>query len=258
MVIEECMEAGITEIILVATEEGRDFYDDYFHNTVKHIYEQLDKQGKEERFEHIRNVFNLPNVIVISQDKKLPYGTAAPIISALPYIGDEPFLHVQADDVILGKSACVDLVETYEQAPDNVMGVIAAQHIPGVDVTRYGIIKLKDNTEDQLDSIIEKPKPEDAPSELVSFGRYLYTPMIKEYLSSKPDYLGKDNELWMVDAIWRMASDHPVLVKPITGEWLTTGDPLNYLKATIKFAAQDPETKQEMLQLLQNGAEKYH
>ena len=118
IVIEECMEAGITEIILVATEEGRAIYDDYFHNNSQHIHEQLVKQNKPARFEKIRNVYSLPNIIVIAQNKNLPYGTASPIISALPYIGDEPFLHVQADDVIVGKSTCKELVDTYLASDD--------------------------------------------------------------------------------------------------------------------------------------------
>jgi len=183
IVIEECMEAGITEIILVATEEGRAIYDDYFHNNSQHIHEQLVKQNKPARFEKIRNVYSLPNIIVIAQNKNLPYGTASPIISALPYIGDEPFLHVQADDVIVGKSTCKELVDTYLASDDDVMAIIAAQDIPNVDVTRYGIVKLREGTQNELDSIIEKPTKEDAPSTLVSFGRYLYTPMIKKYLS---------------------------------------------------------------------------
>jgi len=250
--IEECMEAGITEIILVATEEGREIYDDYFHNNSQHIHEQLVKQNKPERFDKIRNIYSLPNIIVIAQNKNLPYGTASPIISALPYIGDEPFLHVQADDVILGKSTCKELVDAYLQSDDNTMAVIAAQDIPDVDVTRYGIVKLKEGTENELDSIIEKPTIEDAPSTLVSFGRYLYTPLIKKYLSSDEKNLGKDNELWMVDAIWRMAKEHKVLVKPISGQWKTTGDPNNYLRTVIEYALQDKDFNGEFKEYLKS------
>lgn len=244
-VIEECMAAGITEVIVVATEEGRAFYDDYFHNTVQHIYEQLQKQGKESRFQGIRDVFNLPNVVVITQDKKLPYGTLAPMISALPYIGDEPFLYIHADDIVLGKSACLDLVEAYEAAGDDIGGIIAAQDMPDADVTRYGVIKIKDGTENIMEKIVEKPEPEDAPSTLLSFGRFLYTPKIFDYISADKDYLGKDNELWNVDAATRMGEDHPVIVKPISGRWYTTGDPLNYLKATVQFALEQDELRDD-------------
>ena len=241
VVIEECMQAGITEIILVATEEGKAFYEDYFHNTVKYIYEQLEKQNKPERFNKIRKVFDLPNVIVIAQDRSLPYGTAAPVISAKPYIGDEPFLHLYADDIIIGKSACLVLVEEYNNSPDDVCGIVAAELIPGIDVTRYGMVKIKENTNNELEAIIEKPKPENSPSDLASFGRYLYTNKIWDYISADEKYLGKDNELWIVDVIWRMAKEKKVLVKPISGHWKTTGDPNNYLQTVIECALMDPE-----------------
>lgn len=251
-VIIECMQAGITEIILVATQEGKDFYDDYFHNTVQHIYEQLTKQNKTNRFEKIREVFSLPNVIVIAQDKTLPYGTAAPIISAMPYLGDEPFLHLYADDMVLGESACKELVDEYHRAPDDVAAIIAAKHMPNIDVTKYGIIKIKDNTENELEAIIEKPSVENAPSRLISFGRFIYTPEIFNYLSADKQFLGKDNELWMVDAVWRMAKEKKVTVKSISGEWKTTGDPLNYLKTIIDYALTDPDFNGEFRDYLKD------
>lgn len=235
-VIEECMEAGITEIIIVATEEGKPIYEDYFHNTVQHIYETLEKQNKSERFNKVRKVFSLPNIVVITQGRDLPYGNGSPIIAAKPYIGDEPFLHLFSDDFILGKSACKELIAEYYSSNDDVKGVIAVKDIPDIDVTKYGIAKLKDGTTDELDYIIEKPTPEEAPTSMVSFGRYLYTPEIYKYISGDISKdLGKDNELWAVDIIARMAKDHKVIVKPITGTWLTTGDPINYLKTTIDY-----------------------
>jgi UTP--glucose-1-phosphate uridylyltransferase len=250
-IIEECITAGIKEIILVATEEGKPFYEDYFNNTVQHIYSQLAKRGKESRFHKVSDVFSLPNVIVITQNKDLPYGNAAPLLSAKPYLGtDEAFLYLYTDDFILGHSACKDLVDEYYSSPDDIQGIIAVQDIPGVDSTRYGIVKLKDGTTNQLDYIIEKPNKENAPTELVSFGRYLLTEKIFHYLHAKEDELGLDSELWTVDAIVRMAKEHPVLVKPITGQWKTTGDPVNYLKTTIEFAIESPEYNGEFKEYL--------
>ena len=246
-IIEECMLAGITEIILVATEEGKPIYEDYFHNTAQHIYGQLRKQGKEGRFDKVREVFSLPNIIVITQDKKLPYGNGTPALSAKPYIGNEPFLYIYTDDLIFGESSCKELVDVYENSTDDVKGIIAAQDIPDVDVTRYGIIKLKEGTPDILDFIVEKPSVADAPSTLVSFGRYLLSPEIFGYLVPKEENLGLDQELWMVDAIHRMAKEHKVLVKPINGQWKTTGDPSNYMKTVIDFALENEEYREDFL-----------
>lgn len=246
-IVEECMYAGITEIIMVTTDEGKEIYEDYFHNTVQHIYGQLRKQGKEKRFDKVREVFSLPNVIVITQDKKLPYGNGTPALSAKPYIGDEPFLYLYTDDVIFGKSSCLDLVEAYEASPEGTKGIIAAQDIPGIDVTKYGIIKLKDGTENVLDFIVEKPEPANAPSSLISFGRYLLTPDIFKHLEPKESNLGLDAELWMVDAIHRLAKEEPVLVKPISGQWKTTGDPSNYMKTVIDYALSNEEYREDFL-----------
>lgn len=234
-IIEECMLAGITQIIMVATEEGKPFYDDYFHNTVQHIYEQLNKQKKSSRFKKVADVFELPNIIVITQDKNLPYGNGSPALSAKPYLDDEPFLYIYTDDLVFGSSRSAELLARYQEVGDDVMGIIPAKEMPGIDVTKYGMIKIKEGTKDQLDYIIEKPDKDKSPSELVSFSGYLLTPKIFDYLEPTPQNLGKDGELWMVDAIHRMAKEHPVLVHNINGEWLTTGDPANYLKTVLTY-----------------------
>lgn len=240
-IVEECMVAGITEIIIVATEEGKSIYEDYFHNTVQHIYQQLQKQGKEERFRKVSQVFSLPNIIVITQDKNLPYGNGSPAISARPYVGNEPFVYIYTDDLVFGKSRVTEMVEVYENSGNEVYGVIPAKDLPGIDVTKYGMIKIKEGTENVLDYIIEKPSPEESPSNLVSFSGYLLMPEIFNYLEPTTSNLGKDSELWMVDAIHRMAKEKVVLVKPISGEWKTTGDPVNYLQTSIDFALNNPE-----------------
>jgi len=240
-IVEECMVAGITEIIIVATEEGKSIYEDYFHNTVQHIYQQLQKQGKEERFRKVSQVFSLPNIIVITQDKNLPYGNGSPAISARPYIGNEPFIYIYTDDLVFGKSRVTEMIEVYENSGDDVYGVIPAQDLPNIDVTKYGMIKIKEGTENVLDYIIEKPSKEESPSSLVSFSGYLLRPEIFNYLEPTTSNLGKDSELWMVDAIHRMAKEKTVLVKPISGQWKTTGDPVNYLQTSIDFALDNPE-----------------
>lgn len=251
-IVEECMAAGITEIIMVATEEGKPIYEDYFHNTVQHIYEQLQRQGKDKRFDKVREVFSLPNIIVITQDKKLPYGNGTPALSARPYIGNEPFLYIYTDDIVFGKSSCAELVEEYENSNGEASGIIAAQDLPEIDVSKYGIIKLKDGTDNELDYIVEKPEPSEAPSTLISFGRYLLTPEIFKYLDPTDENLGLDKELWMVDAIHRMAKESKVLVKPISGEWRTTGDPSNYMKTVIDFALNNEEYREDFEQYLKS------
>lgn len=233
-IVEECAKAGITEVIVVATEEGKSIINDYFNNPVEHIYKQLVKQDKESRFKRISEVFTLPNVVVITQDKNLPYGNGTPIHCARPYIGDEPFIYLFTDDFILGKSGSLELVEMFEKY-DGKHSVIAVKDRPDLDPSKYGMVKQNDSSE-FLDFIVEKPEKGKSPSSLISFGRYLFTPHIFKYVKPLEENLGKDHELWCTDAITRMNHEYPVLVKSISGEWLTTGDPENYLETIIKLS----------------------
>jgi UTP--glucose-1-phosphate uridylyltransferase len=229
--IEECLEAGISEIIIVATEEGKPIYEDYFLNPASHIHKQLLAQGKEERYVPVRHVLDFPKIHVIIQDPSLPYGNGSPIVSARDYIADdEAFVVIYSDDVVFGTSDVQTMTEMYTQHPE-AKGIIIAQDTPPEELHKYGIISLKDG--DKLDNIIEKPPTGQAPSTLVSYGRYLLTPEIFEYL--KPGNTGLDNELWTVDAITKLAETGDVLVVKTKGKWMTTGDPKNYFLTYLHY-----------------------
>lgn len=251
-VIEECMMAGITEIVIVATEEGKPVYEDYFHNTAQNIFNLLKSQGKEDRFKKISDVFDLPDVVVITQDKSLPYGNGTPILCAQPYVGNEPFLCIFSDDLDLTQTRAKEMIAAYYSAPDDIEAVFCAKEIPGVDVTRYGMLKLKEGTENLLDFIIEKPKPEESPSELVHVSGHLFSPLLFDYLAPTPENLGKDNELWLTDGVARMAKEHKVLVHPMSGEWRTTGDPYNYLQTVVELSLQNLEYGEKFREYLKS------
>lgn len=233
LVVEECIAAGIQEIIIVASPAGKVFYDDYFHNAAEKLKEQLHSQGKDDRFEPVQKVLDFPKITIIEQDSSLPYGNGSPIASAHDYIDDdEAFVVLYADDVVFGSSDVKTLIEAYEQNPE-AKAIIIAQEMPDEVLHKYGIIKLADKQKMTLDNIVEKPKLEDAPSNLTSYGRYLLTPEVFEYL--KPANTGLDDELWTVDAITKMAKNGDVLVEKTKGEWMTTGDPKNYFLAHLKY-----------------------
>ena len=233
--VEECLEAGITEIIIVSTPEGKPIYEDYFHNSVIRIKKQLAAQEKIERYQSVQDILDYPSKItVITQDESLPYGNGAPVASAMRYVeGEEAFLVLYSDDVVFGSpSDAKTLVDTYDQNPQ-VEGVIMAQTVSPEVVNKYGIISFKKGTENVLDNIIEKPELGKAPSRLASYGRYLLKPSIFKFLN--PNGTGKDGELWTVDAITQVAKQKKVLVEQTRGEWLTTGDPENYFRAHLKY-----------------------
>lgn len=233
LVVEECAEAGIKEIILVATSEGKAVYEDYFNNAAIKIKKQLHGQGKDSRYQPVAEVLDLPKITIIEQDPSYPYGNGSPIASARKFIqDDEAFVVLYADDVVFGSSDVKTLIDAYNTHPE-AKAIIIAQEMPKEVLNKYGIIKLADEQKMTLDNIVEKPNIEDAPSNLTSYGRYLLTPEVFDYL--KPKNTGLDNELWTVDAITKMAEHGEVLVEKTKGEWMTTGDPKNYFLAHLKY-----------------------
>ena len=249
--VEECAEAGIEEIIIVATPNtmSKEIYDDYFHNPAENVKSLLDKQGKQERFKPVEEVLSFPKITVIEQDPSLPYGNGSPIVSAKKFVeNDEAFVVLYSDDLILGKGDVKTLIDTYRNHPE-AKAVIAAQEMPEEVWNRYGMIALKDNG--TLSHIVEKPKtPDLSPSNLTSYGRYLLTPEVFEYLI--PSNTGLDDELWTVDAITKLAEHGDVLVAKSEGKWITTGDPKNYFLAHLEFVLSQTDYADEIKLAIQN------
>lgn len=232
-IVEECAAAGIEEIIIVATPEGRPIYQDYFNNNVNRIRKLLSSQGKDDRYEPVQHVLDFPKIIVIEQDSSLPYGNGSPVASAQKYVElEDAFLVLYSDDVVFGESDAKAMVETYEADP-SVEGVIMAQEVSPEVVDKYGIISFKSGTSNELDNIIEKPEKGSEPSRLASYGRYLLKPSIFQFLN--PVNTGKDGELWTVDAITHVAKTKKIVVEHTKGQWMTTGDPENYFMAHLQF-----------------------
>lgn len=247
--VEECAEAGIDEIIIVATPntKSKEIYEDYFHNPSDNVKALLDKQGKSERFKPVEEVLNFPKITVIEQDSNLPYGNGSPIVSAKDYVkDDEAFVVLYSDDLILGKGDVKTLIETYRNHPE-AKAVIAAQEMPEEVWNRYGMIALKENG--TLSHIVEKPKtPDLSPSNLTSYGRYLLTPEVFEYLL--PSNTGLDDELWTVDAITKLAEHGDVVVARSEGKWITTGDPKNYFLAHLEFVLSKTDYANDVKKLI--------
>lgn len=230
LVVEECIDAGIEEIIIVATPDGVKIYEDYFHNAVPKIEKQLASQGKSDRFEPVKKVLNFPKVTVIQQDQSLPYGNGSPIASVREFINDdEAFIVAYSDDVVFGQSAVKDLIDAFKEHPD-AAAIIAGQPVKHEEIKKYASISMDG---DKLVGLVEKPDPAEAPSDLASYGRYLLTPEVFEHLN--PANTGLDGELWTADAIARLIPTSRVYVKETEGTWMTTGDPKNYFMAHLRY-----------------------
>lgn len=250
LVIEECLSAGIEEIILVVTPEGKNIYDDYFNNPAEKAKKQLYSQGKQDRFASVEKVLNFPKITIITQDPSLPYGNGSPIASAKGLIDpDEAFIAIYSDDVVYGDSAVKDLMDSFAKHPD-ARAIIGCQLVPHEEIKKYASVDYDPNTE-VLHGLVEKPAPEDATSDLASYGRYLLTPEIFTHLV--PENTGKDNELWLAEAIAKLVPTGQVYAKQTNGLWMTTGDPANYALAQLKYTLDNEPYAADVREFIKNN-----
>ncbi len=237
-VVEELVEAGIEDIILV-TKWDKKTLEDHFDRSFE-LERALEEAQKHEQLKAVRRVSEMANFIYVRQ--KGPYGNGTPILSARALLGDEPFVFAWGDDLVLSQSSFTkQLVTAFESHGAPTIGV---QRVPREHVSRYGIVKLKPGTK-QMESVVEKPSIADAPSELAQFGRMILTPDIVRILLDTP--LGKGGELWVTDAISAYVKNGGIFMveEVANGKWLTTGDPLNYLKAMVDYALARPDIAPE-------------
>lgn len=243
LVVEELVEAGIKDIIMVTKWDKKPLEDHFDRNFELEC--SLKKNGKEEKLKDIVKLSEMANFIYIRQ--KGPYGNGTPVLSAASLVENEPFVYVWGDDLVKSKvSFTKQMVDDYNKSGNLMIGV---QNVPKDQVDRYGIVKLRSGTT-RIDDIVEKPSIDQAPSCLADFGRMILNQEIIDVL--KTTVLGKGNELWIVDAIRTYIKNggefHAKEIKD--GEWLTTGDPLNYLKAILAYAADRKDINGELLKCL--------
>ncbi len=245
LVVEELVEAGIEDIIFVTRWDKKPLEDHFDHSVA--LEDDLRKNGKTEAADRISKIAEMANFVHVRQ--KGPYGNGTPVLSAASLVDDEPFIFCFGDDLVKSKTSFTkQMVEDYEKTGNLIMGV---QEVKQADVVRYGIVKLKEGT-NQMEDIIEKPSIEEAPSRLAGFGRYILNQEIIDILRSTS--LGKGNELWITDAIKEYIRRGGVfLAKEIKdGQWLTTGDPANYLKSILAYASDREDLKETLAEFIQS------
>jgi UTP--glucose-1-phosphate uridylyltransferase len=231
--VEECMRCGIDEFIII-TGKNKRAIEDHF-DSAHELEEKLRNSGKEKLLEEINKLQRI-KFAYIRQREALGLGHA--ILCAKPFVKDEPFVVVLSDDVLGGEStALMDMIRIYEEkkAP-----VIAVENVPRENVRRYGIIdgKLKDGVYEITD-MVEKPKPEDAPSTMGIIGRYILTPEIFDILEKQKP--GAGGEIQLTDALKTFVKKSPIYGYAIKERRYDAGDKLGYLEATVDFALANEE-----------------
>lgn len=235
-VVEEAVASGITDIILVTSHAKRPVEDHFDDN--KELEAWLLKQGKKDLLESIKDIGKLANFVYIRQ--KGPYGNATPVLNAAHVIGDEPFAVVWGDDVYDCKVPRLkQMIDVYEKYRDPVLGVTK---VSPADTKRYGIIDPAAKIEKgvyQLKSVVEKPGPEKAPSNLASTAGYILTPDIfDEIRKLRP---GHGGELVTLDAIHQLMKRRPVYACEVEGSYYDTGSKIGWLKANFEMALKRPD-----------------
>ena len=231
--VEEAVESGIEDIILVA-RAGSHGIADHFDSSPG-LESHLEEQDKQDYLEIVRSLPKMANFAFVRQARHLPYGNGTPLLAARRFISDgEPFVFMFGDDLVLSDTPCVkQLTDIYERHEPGA--VIAFQEVPLEETCRYGVAKIKEGTNPpEMESIVEKPDPADAPSTLAQLGRFVLSGEVISILESIN--VADGNELYLTDAIAVLCQRKPVLVHQIEGNWLTTGDPLRYLITNVEYA----------------------
>ena len=234
--VEEAVAAGVTDMIFV-TGRSKRAIEDHFDKAYE-LEAELERKNKTEMLDFVRNL--LPkniNCIYIRQAEPLGLGHA--VLCAKPVVGDEPFAVLLADDLLDGNPPVLkQMVDTYDTYRCSVLGV---QDVPRTDTRSYGIVDARKVAEriEQVSAIVEKPKPEEAPSTLAVVGRYILTPRIFHHLESvKP---GAGGEIQLTDGIASLLSEEQVLAYRYDGQRYDCGSKLGYLQATVVFGQRHPE-----------------
>ena len=234
--VEEAVAAGLTEMIFITGRHKRAI-EDHFDKAYE-IENELASRGKTEMLEIVRGVLP-PKVscIYIRQPEQLGLGHA--VLCAKPVINDEPFAVILADDLIDGDSPVVrQMTEVFAREGRSVLGV---QEVPRSQTASYGIVRSSriDERLESIEGIVEKPRPEVAPSTLAVIGRYVLTPRIFHHLERvKP---GTGGEIQLTDAIALLLGEERVLAYQFRGTRYDCGSRLGYLQATVALGRKHPE-----------------
>ena len=238
-VVEEAVAAGIEDILFV-TGRGKRALEDYFDISFE-LEALLQEKGKEETLREIRVIADMVKIFYVRQKQALGLGHA--ILCAKEFVGQEPFAVLLGDDIIDGGKPCLgQLLDVYRKYRGTVL---ALEEVPMENISSYGCVRanqLSDQVFEVLD-MVEKPKREEAPSNLAIIGRYVLTPDIFPILEKQKP--GKGGEIQLTDAIRQLLQEEAVYGCRFEGIRHDCGDKLGFLKATVDMALKRPEFNNE-------------
>ncbi|MGY0372546.1 UTP--glucose-1-phosphate uridylyltransferase GalU [Clostridium sp. JNZ J1-5] len=243
-IIEEAVASGIEEILII-TGRNKRAIEDHFDKSIE-LENQLEAKGKEDLLNMVNDISNMVDIYYIRQ--KEPKGLGHAINCARTFVGDEPFAVMLGDDVVDSEVPCLkQLIDCYNEYKTTILGV---QQVPEEDVTKYGIVQgmyIEDRVY-KVKDLIEKPKVEEAHSNIAILGRYIITPQIFEILAeTKP---GKSGEIQLTDALKTLIKQEAMYAYNFEGRRYDVGDKLGFLEATVEFALKREELRSDFMKYL--------
>lgn len=243
-IIEEAVEAGIQDIIVVTGRNKRSI-EDHFDRSIE-LELELEKGDKQEMLEMVRGISEMANIHYIRQ--KEPRGLGHAILAAQHFIGDEPFAVLLGDDVVISKQPCLgQMLDVFKEYQTSILGVQTVAHEV---VNKYGIIagKQVDERVYKVNDMVEKPSVEEAPSNVAVLGRYIITPEIFRFLETQD--VGKGGEIQLTDALKRLVKEQAMYAYDFKGHRYDVGSKVGFIQANIEFALRRGELREEMEEYL--------
>jgi UTP--glucose-1-phosphate uridylyltransferase len=240
-IVEEAIESGIEDIIIV-TGKGKRAIEDHFDHAME-LEQNLFEKGKLDLLDKVKQSSKLADIHYIRQ--KEPKGLGHAVFCARKFIGDEPFAVMLGDDIVQADKPCLkQLIEKYEETTASIIGV---QQVPEDQTNRYGIIDpiSSFNNLYGVKNFVEKPDQGTAPSNLAIMGRYILTPEIFQYLEEQE--AGAGGEIQLTDAIQKLNKFQRVFAYDFEGTRYDVGEKLGFITTTIEFALKDHELRKHLL-----------
>lgn len=245
-IVEELVEAGIEDIVIVTGYHKRSI-EDHFDHISADLRANLKQGGKDELLEQTKRISDLANFAYIRQ--KGPYGSATPIMNASHLIGDEPFIYTFADDLVPAKpNRFKQMIDLHQELGGPILPCIRVKEDSGYK--RYGILagdEVRDGVV-KISGMVEKPGKQNAPSDLASVGGYLLTPEVFDYIDKAKLSLSDDKEFYLTTYVLEpMIRDGKSLYgcALMNSKYYDTGNKLEYLKTIVEFALKHPDLGQE-------------
>jgi UTP--glucose-1-phosphate uridylyltransferase len=242
---EEALAAGATQLVFV-TGSSKRAIEDHF-DSAPELVAALEAQGKHELLESLRSIVP-PSATCIYIRQPAPLGLGHAVLCARPVVGDEPFFVHLADDLIDAEVPCLkQMAAVYAELGGSVLGV---QTVERKDTDKYGIVAVEPMTDriSRITKIVEKPKPEVAPSTLGVVGRYLLSPRVFDKLERVGR--GAGGEIQLTDGIAALLAEEPVYAYAFEGTRYDCGSKLGYLEATVEYGLKHPQLGEDFAQLL--------